>query len=130
VYVWDEQDAQDKFDKAVNVGTDNAPARDKLQILGDGRNYSFSGIDLLSAQVGATRRKRYRMLEFKYTQGQLKTANLVKVPNSSTTALADGGLGGDYKYALGGAAENLLGFRYRPAATGANAVRFCALRNN
>jgi len=130
VYVWDTQNANDRFDKAVNVGTDGAPTRDTLRILGDGRNYSFENIDLLTAQVGATRRTRYRLLEFRYTMGMLKTPNLVKVPNSSKSGLKDGGLGGDYKYALGGASENLLGFRYRPAATGANAVRFSALRND
>jgi hypothetical protein len=130
VYVADMQSAPDRFERAVNVGTEGAPARDTLQILGDGRNYSFKEIDLLSAEVGATRRHRYRLLEFKYTQARLRTPNLVTVPNSSKSGLKDGGLGDDYKYALGGAAENLLGFRYRPAATGANAVRFCALRNN
>lgn len=131
VYVWDKQEAGTRFPQVVQFQADGKPTRGSLQIIGAQRRYTFQNIDLMSAQIGATRRFRYRLLEFRYDKAVISTgATPVTIQNDATDKVNVAGLGADYQYAVGGDSEPLLGFRYRPAAAGANVVRFCALRNN
>src|SRR5947209_6331704 len=70
VYLWDMNNAPIPL-KAVSVGPAGRPATGDLAIKDEVREYTFKGIQLLSAQVGATRGFRYRQLEFQYTSTAL-----------------------------------------------------------
>jgi hypothetical protein len=131
VYVWDMQHPGTPFDNAVDVGQQGVPKRATLTLDGGERTYKFKTIDLISAQVGATRRFRYRLLEFRYDEAVVSNGNTpVEINNKGKDKVSEGGLGTAYQYALDDAAENLLGFRARMAAAGGNVVRFSTLRNN
>jgi hypothetical protein len=131
VYVWDSQHPGSPFDEAVDVGEKGKPKRGSLTLDGGERTYTFDSIDLISAQVGATRRFRYRLLEFRYDEAVVSNGDTpVKVNNKGKDQSSEGGLGTDYQYALDDGAENLLGFRTRVAAAGGTVVRFSTLRNN
>jgi hypothetical protein len=131
VYVWDMENAQTPFAQAVNVGEVGVPKRGTLVLDGHERHYEFKNIDLMSAQVGATRRYRYRLLEFRYDEAVVADGDTpINLENTGTDKTAEGGLKDSYKYALDDDSEHLLGFRYRPIATGANVVRFSTLRNS
>jgi len=131
VYVWDRQHPGTPFTEAVDMGADGEPKRGSLILDGSERTYKFNKIDLISAQVGATRRFRYRLLEFRYDEAVLTDGDTpVEIENKSPAKVMKGGLKDDYKYSLGGEAEHLLGFRTRLASAGGNVARFSALRNN
>ncbi len=131
VYAWDMEDPQSKFDEAVDVGENGAPNRGSLTLSGGERTYKFNNIDLMSAQVGVTRRFRYRLFEFRYDKKMVSTGDTpITLSNTGTRKLQQGGLQKDYTYSLdGGPEEQLYGFRARLAATGGNVLRFSAQRN-
>lgn len=133
VYVWDQNQPQTAFPEAVNAGTNGAPTRGTLTLDGNQRTYTFTNIDLMSAQVGATRRFRYRLLEYRFDPAvtQVKGGTTpVQITNNVTDQPAPGGLKTDYNYALDQGSEPLFGYRTRVAATGVNVVRFSSMRNN
>lgn len=129
VYVWDRTEAASPFEQAVSMGDEGRAKRGTLELADDERSYKFENIDLESAQVGATRRERYRLFEFRYDPA-LSTAKSIPVTlsNTSKAELKKTALGDDYKFSLSGKSQYLLGFRGRLASSQANAVRFVSLR--
>jgi hypothetical protein len=131
VYVWDMQHAADPFSEAIDIGEKGKPRRGMLRIDGADRTYKFDKIDLISAQVGVTRRNRYRLMEFRYTLDVINDGSTpVELNNNSREVLNLGALNEDYQYSLDEGTENLLGFRARCGASGGSLFRFTALRNN
>src|SRR5438105_388272 len=99
VYVWDLEHPQTKFDEAVDVGQNGAPKRASLTISGGQRTYKFNNVDLMSAQLGVTRRFRYRLLEFRYDKSILSNGSTpIDLSNNTTTQLQEGALKKDYTY--------------------------------
>jgi len=131
VYIWEQMEAASAFPEQVNVGSKGKPSVGTLSFKNDTRVYTFNNINLESAQVGVTRRNRYRLLEFRYDKANLATATSpVSLQNSDPDRLIESGLGNDYEYSLGGETEQLLGFRARMATGQVNILRFSSLRNN
>jgi hypothetical protein len=131
VYVWDQIEAASAFTDTVDAGKDDAPKVGTLNLKDDSRVYSFTNINLESAQEGVTRRNRYRLLEFRFNSQYTTEGDMpVSLDNSDTDRLTPTGLKEDYTYSLGGGSEQLLGFRARRAPGVGNVYRFSSLRNN
>src|SRR6188508_1999067 len=69
VYVYDVHEARNKFEQPMKVGDPlqaKSNYRGTLELSGEDRNYKFENIDFTAAENGATRRERFRILEFRY----------------------------------------------------------------
>ena len=129
VYLWERIEAATPFRATPEIGKDGAAKRGSLSLADDDHTYSFDKIDATSAQLGATRRERYRIFEFRYDKGlTTEEKPSVRMNNSSSRDLNKTALGDDYKFDMGGGQQYLLGFRTCVASSGANVFRFVSLR--
>jgi hypothetical protein len=136
VYVSVQVDAQ-YLPGSVNLGTSGNPPKGPLQITGQMNaskkiDHTFDGITLITAEVGATRRKRLRLVEFQYpadvTDAEKKFQDKPpKLNNTWTREVAQGRLGDGYQFNIGGGDEHLLGFRSQQSANGRNLFRLASL---
>lgn len=121
----------------VDLGKEGDPPSGPLQITGAMNaekkiELNFPGITLITAEVGATRWRRLRLVEFQYpanlTDGKDKFgANAPKLTNTWTREVKTGRLGEAYKFNIGGGPENVLGFRSRQSSVGRNIIRLSSL---
>jgi hypothetical protein len=136
VYVLDYLEAKSRFKEPMKVfkpGSNPEPRRGTLELASSDFTYTFDGIELMDAELGSTRARRYRLLEFRFPHEQDGGVELVpKVRVNSKWAaeksLKPARLGDDYKYSLGANAEHLLGFRGRLTPFDANVLRFSGRR--
>ena len=134
VHVLDRWDA--RFPASSSVAFDTTQPVGKLQLGGDGkRTYVFNDIVLRDAVIGATRRERYRQLEFEYEQRVFieREGLPINLENTDEVLTLPGLLKDDYKYQLStdqnGIQEHLLGFSVRLSHHESVVMRFVALRN-
>jgi hypothetical protein len=132
VYIWDRIDAKNKYDAGVDVGKEGKAPRGTLEIHGDGRNYSFKNMDLTFAELGATRRERFRVVEFRYDPDNKYDDKFdVSLDCDIKGKPAKGALEDDYLYSLPGAdSEHLLEFRTLVAPNAQTVVRLTAMRTS
>ena len=128
VYIWDRMEAGTPFESGIDMGPEGKTRSGTLEVADAERSYKFEDIELVGAEIGVTRRQRYRLLEFKFDKHVVDTKS-VTLTNSSKAKLKKAGLDEDYMFSLGGASEQLLGFRAKVAGEEATVVRFSALRN-
>lgn len=129
VYVYDKVDAKQKPDP-VNVGAADATTTGDLMIGGEYRSYQFPQITLQSVEPGATRRERYRTVEFSYPHTPKVSQTIPAVlKNTGTNVLKPGLLGKDFVWGVDTPPQHLLGFQARLSTAGSVVVRFAALRN-
>ena len=104
-----------------------------LTLTGAGREYEFSGIQFSRIDTVITHRERVRLLEFKYEStaeaSDKKIPCELKVPDQKSATLDGKQLGDDYKYALAGFSEHLLGFRAQQSS-GQSLLRFTSEFND
>lgn len=134
VYIFDSHEADTKFDETMYTGdaASKGVIRGTLEISGETRNYKFEKIDFTYAETGATRRERFRILEFRYNRNLTdREAVPATIGTVSTEKLTQGGLGTDYTFILDDSSEteHLLGFSARLASEDSAVVRFSKLRN-
>ena len=135
VYVYDVHEARNKFEQPMKVGDPlqaKGNYRGTLELSGENRNYKFEKIDFTAAENGATRRERFRILEFRYDRNLSdKQALGAELTNESTTVLMPGALEDDYTFILddGQEKEHLLGFNARLGSEDSAVVRFAKYRN-
>jgi hypothetical protein len=130
VYIWDRMEAGTAFEEKVDAGEEGKPKRGTLELADSERSYKFENIDLRYAEVGVTRRERYRLQEYRFDKQVIDTqSSPVTLTNSSEAQLKPSALDKDYTFSLGGGAQQLLGFRAEVSAEHASVVRFTALRN-
>jgi hypothetical protein len=129
VYLLDAVDAAKPPEPAAFDNSGRNP-EDTLLIFGDDRSYQFPEITLNSIEPGATRRERFRVLEFQYphTPGVAQSIPAV-LSNTSDKVLEVGALQRDYEYGLDTFPQHLLGFHARLAPNDAVVLRFAGLRN-
>jgi hypothetical protein len=131
VYLWERIEAATPFKGTPDLGKEGPAKRGTLQLTDDDHVYKFEKIDASSAQLGATRRERYRLFEFRYDKALTTEEKAgITLSNKSKRDLAKTALGDDYKFTLSGGSQHLLGFRARVAASGANVFRFVSLRTD
>ena len=129
VYLWERIEAATPFKGTPDVGKDGPAKRGTLQLTDDDHVYKLEKIDASSAQLGATRRERYRLFEFRYDKAiTTEEKPSISLSNKSKRDLEKTALGDDYKFSLNGSSQQLLGFRSRVASSGANVFRFVSLR--
>jgi hypothetical protein len=136
VYLLDYLEAKTQFKEPLKVfkpGTNPSPRRGTLQLASSDFTYTFDNIELSDAEIGATRARRYRLLEFRYPyehQGSDLLVPAVKINSNwaGEKSLKPARLGDDYKYNLGSQQEHLLGFRARVTPHDANVLRFSGRR--
>jgi hypothetical protein len=128
-YIYDKVDAKQK-PTPVSLGPVGAPTVGVLAVNGESRNYNFPDITLQSVEPGATRRERYRTVEFSYphTPGTSHSIPAV-LSNTGTNVLSEGLLGKDYVWGVDTPPQHLLGFQARLSAGASVVVRFASLRN-
>jgi hypothetical protein len=135
VYVFDVHEARNPFTEKMKVGDPNAasPAlRGTLELSGEDRNYKFEKIDFTMTETGATRRERFRILEFRYDRNLTDKEKLsAELSQASPTVLMPGALKDDYTFILddGSEKEHLLGLTARLGPEDSAVVRFAKYRN-
>lgn len=116
----------------VDLGANGPPPKGTLQLTGNlGVDHSFPHISLLSTEDIATRREKFRILEF-YYDATVSDTDKVRptLKNTWTRTAQDGQLGPSYKFNLGAGEENLLAFSSRRTTTGGNVLRFSTFGND
>lgn len=131
VYLWERTDATTPFKTPVALEREKEAPRGTLQIADEWRTYVFNNIDLSSAEVGANRRERFRLVEFRYNPEEIDYAQSpVSLTNKSEKhVLMKGNLKDHYTYKLDDQIEHLLGFSTRISPSAACVLRFSTLRN-
>jgi hypothetical protein len=133
VYVWERLDATTKIASPVELEPESKAPRDKLQIADEFRTYVFDNIDFSSVEVGANRRERFRLTEFRYNPEMIDFASSCPVDvdyKGDKHKLLRGNLENDYTYALEGSLEQLLGFTALLSPSASNVIRFSTIRNS
>jgi hypothetical protein len=136
IYLLDYVEAKSRFKDDMKVfkpGSNPEPRRGTLELASSDFTYTFEGLELHSAELGATRARRYRFLEFRFPKEQDGGTELVpkvRVTSKWTAekSLKPARLADDYKYSLGAKAEHLLGFRSRLSPFDVNVLRFAGRR--
>ena len=132
VYVWERVDATTRLTNAVALEREKKAPQDKLQIADEFRTYVFDKIDFSSVEVGANRRERFRLVEFRYDPMQIDRASSCPVSIENTSEkhkLNRANLEDDYTYALDDDREQLLGFSALLSPSASSVLRFSTLRN-
>ncbi|MBK7674243.1 MAG: hypothetical protein IPJ27_05455 [Candidatus Accumulibacter sp.] len=132
VYIAERRQAREPFNKVVVSSTPDgesrAPKRGTLVISDSERTYEFRDIDLVSVELGATRRERTRFFEFQYDDKMTDRVGAapITIKGKKEKPLGPCALGADYKGGLD-ESRHLLGFRAHVAANHGTVVRFVNL---
>ncbi len=131
VYLWERTDATTPLKMPVEIPRESEAPRDKLQIADEWRTYVFDNIDLSCVEVGANRRERFRLVEFRYNPEEIDYGPCpVSLNNKSEQhVLKKANLKDHYTYKIDDGIEHLLGFEARLSPSAACVLRFSTLRN-